>query len=1326
MHIWSALACHGRLVLTLIAVTLAIASADAQMKVEEGTMISCPPPGTERVKARTKRLPAKSFLEAGVATAQFKITFGPEALASPAFQEAVRAAADIWSREIVSSVPIRMRADYVDFGNGNALASAGPSYFVTDFPGAPRTDVSYPAALANAIAGQRLDPSRESDLRIRVNNQYPFYFGTDGQPGNNYDLISVVLHEMGHGLGFTAQATYNEEANFFRAGRSIFSRFIVDGEGVPLLDFPENSRALADALTSNDLYVNGFHATRAATGSLPRLYAPPTFDPGSSVSHWDERAYPPGNLNSLMSPQFQPGEVIFNVGNITRGHFQDMGWSLNPSSIYAFRADAREVDEVLAVNGADSILEVVLYNDSDLPMDLGIAYEGNQLVTLGEPTLRIPANDSARVFLQVDISETGVAAGLIRVENGGTPILDLPVLVQVVDGTEVPGMVVEEPNLTDFVFPTREGSIQNSKSFTVKNTGTAELRFTYSLDDGGLAFLSASSPRTQVISVGGSDVRVPLRFDATNLSPGDYPFSITITSNDPANPRVLIEGVFPVLGKPVLRIEPAAPVVTFQMTDGPDYTRRVRIQVINTGEDNVTFNRFRPSVPYIHSFPSFRLIAGNSSAQIEFTVDASSLETGEYETNIELVESGLFASNPITLNLPVRITVNKNPLLGISTEAVEAFLNVRDERSFITTETITLTNPSDTLVPFRVRTVSGNSRLRAFPREGTLEPGERQDIDLQFDAVLFTEDGTVTDTLVINETQRIPTTFTVENQVGLFAAPTFDIPEPQVMVGETGFGPDFFTENSGPGSISIDRVYLQKGDASAFTIFEWYIDRGEEDRTATGTVGVRDIFGAFIDFTPTRPGLYRDTLIVESPDVFEPYRVPLEALGGIPAPEFQPERDTVLASACQEVELRAAYKNVTEFPLSFVTTITSEALPGLVVVLDTLALEGMGRQDFTAILPTADIPPGDYQLTITTDFRSTEFAVRRIEQSVLHLTVRRPQVSSLQLTASDGLNLLGTLRDGDTLDLNDLPSFKIRADATDLPDVGSVVFRLNGGERTHVDNAAPYLLERVVLPAFDFAVPFQLPLGTNTLTVIPYCGPDGSGQAGDSLTVTFFVEDGAAPAVEEVLLLDNRGRELQPLRDGDVLFVDDPESESFNFRALLNDVPAYYVSFTLDDGVPRRAYRDPYTFIRLPLFRSLSRGATLAEGTHSLTVVPYGRNYRGSFGAGNPQVISFEVRRNSAARDLAKQLQPDVEEASPEAYPNPVSGSTLVAVKGIRRYALTLLNSLGQEISLEGRWVDRNEESGNLNMEGLDKGAYYLILHDAETGRVQQLGLIKQ
>ena len=64
-------------------------------------------------------------------------------------------------------------------------------------------------ALADKRVGSDLDVG-EPDIITSFNSNAAvgWYFGTDGNtPPSQQDFVSVVLHEIGHGLGFTSSAT---------------------------------------------------------------------------------------------------------------------------------------------------------------------------------------------------------------------------------------------------------------------------------------------------------------------------------------------------------------------------------------------------------------------------------------------------------------------------------------------------------------------------------------------------------------------------------------------------------------------------------------------------------------------------------------------------------------------------------------------------------------------------------------------------------------------------------------------------------------------------------------------------------------------------------------------------------------------------------------------------------------------------------------------------------------------------------------------------------------------------------------------------------------
>ena len=265
------------------------------------------------------------------------IGFPPAAEA--AFQEAV----DIWETVLSSPVIIRVEANWTVL-EGNTLGSAGPANLYRNFANAPTTDF-YAAALADQISGVDQNPGG-FDIIASFNSTFSWYLGTDGNtPFNQVDLVSIVLHELGHGLGFVSSKQYNESTGVgqLEIGTSGFplnyDNYLTLGAfGTSLLDL--SGTALGSALTGNNVYDDSPLAVAALGGTAPRIYAPAAYAPGSSISHWDESTYLPGNINSLMTPSLNFGEAIHNPGDITIGLFEDMGWTICYSADYCPDLDA--------------------------------------------------------------------------------------------------------------------------------------------------------------------------------------------------------------------------------------------------------------------------------------------------------------------------------------------------------------------------------------------------------------------------------------------------------------------------------------------------------------------------------------------------------------------------------------------------------------------------------------------------------------------------------------------------------------------------------------------------------------------------------------------------------------------------------------------------------------------------------------------------------------------------------------------------------------------------------------------------------------------------
>ncbi len=241
-------------------------------------------------------------------------------------------AAGIWETLIVSGVTIEIEAEWASLGPG-ILGGAGANALYRDFSGAPVSSTWYPVALANKLADTDLD-TFDADIGATLNSDFSsWYFGTDGNPpGSQWDFVSVSLHEIGHGLGFfgsmSVGGTYCNPAQgcwgYGTGFPAIYDRFAENGSGTALLDFPNNSVALANELTSDDIFFDGPLATAANGGAPAELYAPGSWAQGSSYSHLGEVFN--GTAHALMTYSIGPGEALHDPGSVAMGMMEDMGW----------------------------------------------------------------------------------------------------------------------------------------------------------------------------------------------------------------------------------------------------------------------------------------------------------------------------------------------------------------------------------------------------------------------------------------------------------------------------------------------------------------------------------------------------------------------------------------------------------------------------------------------------------------------------------------------------------------------------------------------------------------------------------------------------------------------------------------------------------------------------------------------------------------------------------------------------------------------------------------------------------------------------------------
>ncbi len=242
------------------------------------------------------------------------------------------------------------------------LASAGT--FLDETP-------SFQTGLAfdHIQAGADPAPSFE-DIFVVVDFGYPWNEDTGAAVFPDFDLISVLIHEMGHGIGMLSLAKETGESfipDVYSTWDEVMERGSVSQDLFDLVGDTPTFLGAASDLVSDDVVFIGTEAS-GEFGSPPLIYAPSPFDEGSSLSHWDE------SLTAIMTPFVARGETIRSFAPFEVASLRDLGWSNAEAPVIDSDGDGLSDSDELALgtdpfnpdsdgDGFNDALEVALQTD---------------------------------------------------------------------------------------------------------------------------------------------------------------------------------------------------------------------------------------------------------------------------------------------------------------------------------------------------------------------------------------------------------------------------------------------------------------------------------------------------------------------------------------------------------------------------------------------------------------------------------------------------------------------------------------------------------------------------------------------------------------------------------------------------------------------------------------------------------------------------------------------------------------------------------------------------------------------------------------------------
>lgn len=357
-------------------------------------------------------------------------------------------AADILNQRLQIDVVVRVAATFDPLfctsGSG-VLGQAGPEVVEFDY----NTRSITPHALFNQQNGADADPnyveiSAQFNSNIDNNDNCLFntnwHYGYDAPSGNDNSLLSVVMHELIHGMGFLSYLQSNGESS---AGWSSFSGFeeafdpytrqLKDAaSGQLLTNLSSGSRASVMQSTSN-LVWNGSEANALAanystgtTSNQIRMYAPSSYEPGSSVSHFDEALSP----DELMKPTYT--SFIATPG-LSEQALVDIGWQYNealvpnnPPSLSAVGSQslAEDTSSTITLSASDADNDPLTYQLDSADAVLNAQVTGDQLTLTPEPNYHGSSTVTVSVSDGTDSDQTSFTVTV-------TPVNDAPVLTPI-------------------------------------------------------------------------------------------------------------------------------------------------------------------------------------------------------------------------------------------------------------------------------------------------------------------------------------------------------------------------------------------------------------------------------------------------------------------------------------------------------------------------------------------------------------------------------------------------------------------------------------------------------------------------------------------------------------------------------------------------------------------------------------------------------------------------------------------------------------------------------------------------------------------------------
>ena len=322
-----------------------------------------------------------------------------------------QAVAQIWGAALQSNVTITVSAGWEALqcdASSAVLGSASSWNGWRDFPNAPIANTWYPSALANKLAGVNIaelygvpdDGTGYGNVDIKtqfnINLGQPnclagstFYLGLDGKaPAGQVNFMATLLHELGHGLGFSLFTTSSANGSRFDNRPSVWEQHMFDSTvGKTWLQMT-NTERVASAINTGKLAWAGANAVAGVPQTLGQGTAPQLLVGGSGAGT-------AAGVKAVGTASFGPALTTTGVsGNIGRVVDQANGTGLACTALNAANAAAVAGKIALVDRGTCSFN--VKVKNAQIAGAIGVLVADNVVAAISglggtDPTVTIPS-----------------------------------------------------------------------------------------------------------------------------------------------------------------------------------------------------------------------------------------------------------------------------------------------------------------------------------------------------------------------------------------------------------------------------------------------------------------------------------------------------------------------------------------------------------------------------------------------------------------------------------------------------------------------------------------------------------------------------------------------------------------------------------------------------------------------------------------------------------------------------------------------------------------------------------------------------------------------